>query len=155
MVLSSLGVNLKKIAKVYLAKGWAYFVGGRNPKWPPSAILTTGFSTVWPTVLSSICFQGFLGSRNTYSVSVLSSDYSATMKSKMAAVGRLENPVFNGLANSDDQHMLSGVIGVKEFISDANFIIQLLCYPVIHNVCCLSCLGMFLNKAVLFMNSYL
>ena len=44
-------------------------------------------------------------------------------KFNMAAVGHIENLFFNGLAYSADQHMLSGVFWVKEFIFDIDFTI--------------------------------
>ncbi len=42
-----------------------------------------------------------------------------TFKSKMAAVGHVENQFFSGLAYSTMQFMILGVLGVKEFIFDA------------------------------------
>ena len=42
---------------------------------------------------------------------------------KMADVGHLENMFFKILVYSANQHMLSGVLGIKEFIFDVNFII--------------------------------
>ena len=58
--------HFEKLEKVTLAKVWANFARGQNPKWPPGAIL--------------------------------------------------KNYFFYGLCYSVDQHMLSGVLGVKEFI---------------------------------------
>lgn len=41
----------------------------------------------------------------------------------MAAVGHIENDLFNGLAYSAAQYMVIGVFGVKEFIFDVVLII--------------------------------
>ena len=58
-------------------------------------------------------------------ISILPFDLVLTFKSNMAAVSHLENQFFNVLAYSADQHMLSGVFRVEEFIFDVSFIIRL------------------------------
>ena len=45
-------------------------------------------------------------------------------KSKMSAAHHIVNWFFNGLAYSADQHMLSGVFGVEEFIFNISFMIR-------------------------------
>ena len=64
----------EKLVRVILAKVWANFARGQNPKWPPG--------------------------------------------------GHHKNYFFYGLGYSVDQHMLSGVLGAKEFIFDINFMIR-------------------------------
>jgi len=70
---------------VSLSKVWAEVVGGKNPKWPPSANSKTNVSMVWLTLQFNIGFLGFSGSRNSYCISVLQFDRVLTFKSKMAA----------------------------------------------------------------------
>ena len=84
----------KYLAPMPLAKVWANSVRVPNPRWPPSTILKIIFAMVWLTILHSIRFWGFLGSRNSFLISFWWFDLLLTFKSNMAADFQVENGNF-------------------------------------------------------------
>ena len=114
---------MKNLAPMSVAKVRAESVRAANSKWPPSVISKIIFWMVWPTILHSISFLSFWGSRNSNLMLFWWFDLYLTFKFKMADFLHFQNYLLNGLAYSFAQYKIFSLFRVKEFKYDIVLVI--------------------------------